>query len=390
MSVCDIGDSLITIDELGRGIFQIDKRDMSTHFLTMIRNIKNRRNLYQCAELFNDAVFFFPFSFVGTEIIVYHLTSRQVEYIALWEMNDLIQGEYRPAKRVDNLVWLFPIDFSRDAIIFHMDNYKVEINVSWKQFMHGIKLDYTDNFAKVSLLAEVKNSLYYVVNKTNYIVEIDKKSYKMKSHMLPMDIILSATIDYDGQNLWISELNNKGMVAWNPETNNMHYNPVIVSDNKWQQGNWVRCVLCGKRYLWVIPRRDNRLLRMNYETGNCEFINIFPQEFYYSEKRSESLFYTIVKNGNVADIYPFIANMVLHLDLENDILLERHEQIFFPAEWSEQDILDYQLQKDNEYEPERIVPEAYMNFFFQNVPNSKEKKQGCNNGEHIWNQLSGE
>ena len=393
MAACDLGNRLIAIDEWGSGIFQIDKKDMSSHFLAMLEKQKYYRKLYQGAELFNNTVFFFPYPFAGREITVYHLLSQRVEYIDLQKMNSLIQGDYRPVQRVDNIVWLFPTDFSREVILFHLETRKVEMLTSWKTFMQEIELGYTDDWAKVGKMIEVENTLYYPVKGTNYIIEMDKSSYRMERHILPMDVKLHVSMDYDGQKLWIPELNCERMIAWNPKTDNINYYPLTSTSDELQK-NGINRVLCGTRYLWIIPNNANRLMRMDYETGNYVFIDIFPQEFNYSKEHAGNMFHTIIKNGNVADIYPFTANMVIHLDLENDILLEQHEQILLPKEWSDQDILDYQLQEDNECELERVSvrvsTEGCMNFFFQSIQDSKKKNQSCNNGKNIWHQVSGE
>lgn len=390
MSACDIGESLIAIDEFGKGIFQIDKADMSSHLLVMLNNMTRKRNLYQCAERFGDEIFFFPYSFVQEEVIVYHLESHEIEYLDLGQMSNLVQGDYKPAQRIENDIWLFPVEVSRSMLIFHIYTREIEEVSQWKKLMQDFKLTYTDAYRKVGWLIEVQNVIYATIKGTNYILKIDKNRCKFERHILPKEVRLHVMMDYDGQNLWMLEQRNRGIIAWNPVTDYVQYYSMELINDELQNDNWTMNILCGKKYLWLIPNWDNRLVRMDYKTGKYEFVDVFPEELCYRARECGGMFYLTTKTENIADIYPFTANMVIHIDLENDRLLEQHEQIFLPREWSEEDILNYQLQNGTEYESQRIISEVYMDYFYRNIDNLKMVDRNGDNGKNIWNRISGE
>lgn len=390
MGACDIGDSLIVIDELGRGIFQIDKGDMSAHLLATLKNMEHWRNLYQCAECLNNEIFFFPYCFINEEIVIYHLENQQIEYLKLEKISSLVQGDYKPVQRVNNTVWLFPTDFTRDLVIFHLDTRKVEMMSQWKNVMQNIVLDYNDSWRKIGKSVEIQETLYYAVKGMNYIIATNKNTYESKCYALPSDKKLSTSADCDGQKIWMVEWNNKGIIAWDPATNNIQYYSMVLVNERLKSNNLITRILCGQKYLWLIPDCDSRLVRMDYETGNFEFIDIFPLEFNCGKEKQGRMFYTIIKKENVTDIYPFTSNMVIHIDLGNDVLLECREQILLPSEWSEQDIVDYELQDDNEYEPSRISKDIYMDFFFHKICKTDVSKASCTCGEKIWEYVSGE
>lgn len=389
MSICDIGDSLITIDEFGRGVFQINKSDMSSRLLTMIDNMETNRNWYQGAEQFGNEIFFFPEYFKRTDIIVYHMDKQQVEYLALQEINNCVHGEYNSMIRVDDSVMLFSPDSSGDAIVFHMDTRKVEIITSWKETMQNIMLDSNSPYHGIGEPVDAGENLYQTLMGTNHIIEINKMSYQVKCHTLPINAQLFATLSYDGQRLWSTELNNKAIISWEPATGNLQYYTMPQTFAESDISNWTCKVLCGKQYLWLIPYRDNKIARMSYLTGEYEYIDIFPQEFDWRRYEGGRALDVVVIKDHIADIYPFTANMAIHIDLENDSLLEQHEYFSLPAEWSDQDVIDYQLQNENGYEQKRIPPEIYMDRFFQSISKEEEREKVGNIGEKIWRQMSG-
>ena len=76
----------------------------------------------------------------------------------------------------------------------------------------------------------------------------------------------------------------------------------------------------------------------------------------------------------------------IHIDLEKDILLERHEVISLPEEWSDNDILKYEL--ENSYESKRVSPTLFLNSFLHEISQNKEKPSRISNGKKIWEEIS--
>jgi len=384
--VCDLGDRLIVIDELGEGIFQINKEDMSTKLLAAVKETNNPRNLYQAVEYCQDEIFFFPvFMDAGVDIVVYHTENQYIEYLDLGELDHAVSGDYRPVKRIADSVLLFPTDLTRDLIRFRLDIQEIEIIESWKNVMKKITLDYTDPYAKLWDVKEIQGKLYHTIRGTNYIVEIDKKDFQVKCHTISADVKLYTKMDYDGEKLWIAAYENRGVVSWNPDTQKTEHYPVALpEENLSKNDNWIDHILCGKSFLWLIPRRDNKMIRMNYASGTCEYVDIFPDKFCLRKGNSEA-FHMIRKDGNIADLYPYFSNIVIHLDLKNDELLERYEQILFPREWTEEDIIHYQ--QSHRYETDRLSAGVFLDSFLKNIDKDTGKEIKSNNGDKIWGHI---
>lgn len=391
-NACDIGTSLIVMDALGQGIFRIDKKDMSAHLLFVVEKQQEERNLCEEAAQYGSKIFFFPYSFINTEVIVYDIKDNSIEYLVLSQKNKKIFGDYKPIQQIGNDVWLFPTDISRDAIKFHLDTQEIEIVVQWKETINRIvvKNNSTDAFRKVGELIEIQNVLYQPVKGTNHILGINKESYKTKYYTLPINIELHTIMDYNGRELWLADANNHGVVSWEPFTGETKFYPISLKDSGKKGVCWSMKLLCGKQYLWIIPHRDNKIIKLHYRTGEYDSIDIMPKKFSYDTKMTGSVFGMAKKNRNIADIYPFLSNLEIHIDLENDILLDRYEQIRLPEEWSDEDIIMYQLQNGNYYETNRVSPDIFMNYFIQNINNQRKTETACNNGDNIWKRVCGE
>lgn len=383
MKACDLGDALIAIDEFGKGIFQVDKRNMSVRLLRIIDGLGNQRNVYQAAERCNNEIFFFPVIMdAGNDIVVYHLENQQVEYIDLKRINKDVFGDYRPVRRIENSVWLFPTEFTRELVRFQLDTRQIEVVAQWKNTMKNIVLDYADAYAKLRDVVEFQDVLYHVVYRTNYIIGIDKRSFNVKCYTIPADIKFTARMDCRDGKLWIAGWKCQGIVSWEPGTQKIRHYPVMLpEDNTLVNNNWIDHILCGEKYLWLIPRHDKKIIKMCYETGNCEYIDIFSQKFCLREG-TQSAFGMIVRNGNTADLYPYFSNIIIHIDLQKDILLENYEYISLPQEWSEEDIINYQLHY--EYETNRVSPNVYMNSLLQTMCWEKGEEKNGKAGNNIW------
>ncbi len=386
LTACDIGNSIIAIDKLGSGIFQIDKQDMSTHLLGQIEDIGTQWNIYRTVEQCNDEVFFFSaFQTMDQPILIYHLNNKCTEYINLREINQNVYGRYGSMYRIENCLWLFPEEFDRHLIKFHLDNRQIEIVPQWNAQTGNIVINDTDTFVKISNVVEVQGVLYHAIKGTNFIIEINIENHLVKCHAIPTDKTFFIRLDFDGELFWIAESDNQGVISWNPVTQETQYYSLNLFDenapkkDKW--GKWISHVLCGKRNLWIIPQKDSRLLKMNYATGECEWIEIFPHEFHIREENG-SIIGMIIKNGNIADLYPYCSNLVIHLDLENDVLLENYEKILLPVEWSDIEVADYQF--CHELETDRISYEDYLNHLFRFAEKNKEREDDNTNGENIW------
>lgn len=378
----DMGDNLIAIDAFGTGIFQINKSDMSTHLLAKVDGIGRRRNVYQSVEQYNGEVFFFPSDLnMASLIIVYHLKDRYIEYIDLQKIHNAVSGRYEPIYRLEDSVLLFPTELERDVLRFRLDTRKIDVVPQWREVTKNIVLNYKDSFVKLADLVEFQDTLYHTVKGTNFIIGINKGNHSVKCYTVPTDRAFYTRLDYDGEKFWIAEWNNQGVISWNPITQKTQYYSLPIPENVLQGNKWINYILCGTKYLWIVPQRYGKIIKMSYETGKSEYIDIFPDEFRMREGNNV-IFGMLIRNGDIVDLYPFFSNLVIHLDLKNDVLLEKYERIFLPVKWSEEELVDYQV--CHEMETNRISSNEYLDFLLQSVKKRKENANNDSSGENIW------
>ena len=216
------------------------------------------------------------------------------------------------------------------------------------------------------------------------MIGIDKKNGKIECYTIPVDAKFYIRMNYAGGKFWIAECDNQGVVSWDPVTQETQKYSVMFPKEEQKAYEWIETILCGAKYLWLIPLRDRTLIRMSYEKGECEYIDIFPQQFHVRIGNG-NVFGLIQKNNDIVDLYPFYGNLVIHLDLKQDRLLDNYEQILLPKEWLEADIERYQLQ--HEFETDRVPFDTYIDFISQNDRQTKSKKDNGTIGDNIWRQI---
>lgn len=385
-SSCDMGEYLVVIDEIARCLFEVEKKSGRSKCLVELEAWKPGKNIcYQCAEKYNDKIFFFPFIINYAPIIVYYFKEQKVEYINLQEKSNLVNGNYQFVQRVDDSVWIFPVSLEKGLLIFHMDNASVEVIETWSPVMKNIKLDAVNNCSKVGTMVENEGHLYQTIIETNMIIEIAKDNYDIKIHTLPDEIKLYRSMDYDGCNFWIPDIQGN-VVMWAPQEGVKNFFNIFDDTTKKRKRN-AKTVVCGKNHVWLLPyQQDHRIIQMEYQTGTYRFIDIFPDKFIYNPENTGRMFGQMHQNGSVLDIYPINGNLVIHIDLEKDCLLEQHEIITLPEEWSDEYILQYELQSQREVN--RISPSCNMDAFIQTVYNEKMIKSDHMHGQKIWECLT--
>ena len=382
---CDMGDSLVVIDENAKCLFEVEKKSGKSKCLVELENWRYSQDVwYQCAEKYNDKIFFFPFTINQAPIIVYQFIEQKVEYINLPEKSNLVNGSYQLVQRVDDTVWIFPVSLTTGLLVFHMNDDVVESITTWSPAMAKVQLGAVNDYSKVGTMVEAEGKLYQTIVGTNMVIEITKGNYEINIYTLPEEIEFYRSMDYDGHNFWIPDIQGN-IVEWNPQQgiNNIFY---IIDNTKTNRIRNAKTVLCGKKYVWMLPyQQDNRIIQMEYRTGKYRVIDIFPDKFIYNPANYSKVFGQMHKNGSIVDIYPFNGNLVIHIDLENDCLLEQYEIITLPEEWSDEYILKYELQSQRE--SDRISPSQYMDAFIETFQHEKKIKGNHMNGQKIWEHL---
>lgn len=375
---CDMGNFLVVMDEIGRRIFEVEKKSGKSRCVAELENMGVGRILYQCAEKYRDKIFFFPFTINDAPIIVYYYKEQRVEYINLQEKSKEVDGGYQLAQRIDNTVWIFPVSIADSLLVFHMDSEETESIEAWSPMMGKIQLDYGDNYSKVGDMVEVEGMLYQTVVKTNMVIGIRKKDYKVSIYTLPEKIKLFRSMDYDGSNFWIPDMQNQ-VIEWNPKQGIRNIFPIDSGEGR--QSKWI--ILCGRKYIWLLPyQQERRIIQIKYDTGESRIIDIFPDCFVYDLESTKRIFGQMHKNKSIIDIYPFNGNLVVHIDLENDNILKRHETIMLPEEWSDEFIIKYELK--SQFELNRISPSHYLQVFLESMQKKEGIKVSQTYGKKIW------
>ena len=382
LTACDIGEKLLAVDIDGYGIFEIEKASGKSKILVALQRNNQGRLIYQAVEKYKDKVFFFPNNFTLEPVLVFDIKKNKERYINLFLKSKFFVGNYKPIYRVGDTVWLFPDDIHSELVVFDLINEEINIIASWKGAMKEIQINYVNSYRKVGNLLKVNESYYVTIIRTNIIVEISTNSYEIKLHRLSREISLFVSMDYDGENIWILDISN-GIIKWNYKRG-MEERFQLFEKSELPR---FKDILCGKKYIWLIPYMQNKqIAKIDYNTKRMEIVEIFSNEFEYdTENCVDVMFGMIYRKEKVVDLYPMNGNLVIHIDLEKDILLQNHEVITLPEEWTNEDIIKYELNKSRE--SERMNTNDFFNVFINGNIVERVKEDNYTKGESIWDRL---
>lgn len=378
MAACDLEEKLLVVDEYGYGVFEVNKDTGKSELLLKLSQV-NRRLLYQAVEKYGNKIYFFPYNMEQFPIMIYELKNKKISYLDLYTLDKNVFGNYIPISRVGNVMWLFPVDIHNDLISFDLSNEKVKVIDTWKAAMKAVRLNYTNNFRKVDGRLIVGESVYLTIKQTNIIVEINCSTHEIRVHRLDEGVSLYGDCDYDGKNIWIID-SNGGVIEWNPNEGIISHTQCVETRN--HQG-----IICGKEHIWLIPYlSDNRIVKMNYKSKELEMIELFPGKFEYeSENTEDPMFGMIYRKESCVDLYSLNGNMVVHIDLGRDIILEKYEMITLPDDWSNEDIMEYEIKSSRE--SKRMNTSSFFDVLFAVDAMERKYQDKHSYGENIWKQI---
>lgn len=387
IAACDVDNVIIASDAEGTGIFSINKMNWSSHLLKNINISGEKRLVFEYAFEYNNDIFFIPKSFDRfSRILIYHMQTDEIEYL---DIKFRTEG-FRPCCKVGKEIWMFPRKENEDAIIFSMEDNSVKVLETWKDSVVMYAIGKQN--CVIGDVIQVDEYIYHTVSWTNIMVRINVKNHEVKTYKLPEDIRLSNAIDYDGNCFWMTLKDNEGIIAWNVEEGIVKWYNETLADYavKHQWHNWFSFVICGKKYLWLVPTGEDQLLYMNYDTGRIEYIKINSTERGRKKWNYCGAGFTYIsKCGNEVRLFPFAAESILCIDIAKDCLTEQITRIRLPDEWLEEDIIRYEYGLEKTAVEGRISLKDVIDIYNNDVDIDEKVSGNKCIGTNIWKNIAG-
>lgn len=355
-SVCKTSDYVYAVPTATHGVFRVDINDGSgeMELIATLDNHKLKGTGIRSAEKCGDCIYFIPFTLKERPIVVFSESDNTVRYINTDELGNSQLGEYRPIIRVGDDLWMFPTDIKRELIIFHMNTESMENVSEWRKALRCIKYCVDNNWQKVGNVNRIGDKLYHSLIYTSYIVSIDIKTKEVQVHELEGIDEFSAASDCHDDSIWFSLNRNCGLVQWSPDKGieNLIKEPfkALSIDEMKEYYSWFSILICGKEALWLVPVKDDRLIRISYQSKELEMVQLFPGVM----NKSDTNFLCLEKQDGIAEVYQCRTNLSFKIDLDKDTILQDYVQYNLDNKWNNKFRIEYESINGIIYESDKM------------------------------------
>lgn len=305
---CRIGDKIYFVDMTFNGMFYLDLKDFSAHFVHSFSCAEaDSVSLSFCSKVYDGVIYFFP---TNTNAIMKYDTLRNQEQII--PIRDCNCEFFLTAATIQwqKLVYLFPFDLSLGIYVLNLENNFVMKDDSLsKLFGKGF-------YCANALLSQNNRVLIGLYGK-NQIIEVNMETKKIVGNKKLGENTEIYTMYSEGNNCWILLINSADIYEWSRENDEIYVytneNPIYMTEKS--RMPYSNLVFCEDEIL-VLNSMLKNIFRINKKNNRIEYPIIFPDGF----KRIDygNGFYSMLGDYTLLEdkvlIYPCWGNQLLIYD----------------------------------------------------------------------------
>lgn len=304
---CQIKDRIYFMNHTFSGMFYLDTKDCSIHFVHRFSNGQDYAlSLSSTSLVYENTIYFFPAK--ADAIMAYDLIKQQEIIIPIQDfhgVNCLIGG----IVRLGNKVYMFPADLGRGIYVFYLEERRIKKEaVLSKLFESG--------FPCGNIFQLNNNCVLLCMGGGNQVVEVNlstKKIIYTKSFEEDMKFY---SVCFDGKNYWFLQEGSTDIYEWNKEEDTLQlYKNENVEWGVKQSIPYSNMVFLENEIL-VLNCHLKNILRINKEKKTIADPVLFPEGFQIVKNkfpgRSICEHYTILEDKVL--LYPGNGNMLLIYD----------------------------------------------------------------------------
>lgn len=260
---------------------------------------KKGQRLYNSpCKIDEDTLFWAPLW--GQQEAVYHIKDNVVEKNNIGATEEAEQAtHFIGAVRVNDCIYMIPTRYP--AILkYDVADKRYTRLTQWKQMM--VLEEDTTAFMDYEVVEE--RYIYIPCRFENTILMLDTFSDEFLKYSVDGVQEGFRAITYDGRNFWLEPTSGREIIVWNPQKGMVVRIDAYSEEYKVVEGFWN--IVCGKQYMYMIPRTAPGVLRVSRETYVVEPINLYedgvdcasrkaetynwPNHFYCAQNISETCF----------------------------------------------------------------------------------------------------
>lgn len=348
ISVCNTKYKYCVIDKSYKspGIFIIDKETMISCFGGCIDKAKGKRIRVSCTVNYENIVLFvLRLDNEEDLFVLFDIVEKRIWYLKDINPELDFTSSFCSVLQENEKVWFFPTDIKGSLVVLNLLSQQFEIITEWKNKIGSLELNesYLPGPGKPIC---VDGKVYVTLTRWNYVVEIDVKTFKITLHEVLGRYDLAFSMEYDGENFWILQARNEGLLCWHPQKGVLRNISFPVYKNpmteKWH--GWYREMFVGKEYIWLVVACDDRLLQIRKEDGMCELISLNADMGEYQQAEShykQGLHTAVIKENEKVVIFSKWFYCVVFLDLQKGKAGKFCDNVKFPKNWEVREELQY-------------------------------------------------
>ena len=334
--VCEVGEAAYIIDNNGEKpcIFRYSFVNDSTSFLGRIERADplTPKMSFIDAFYYDEKIYFIPkFLREINYIVIYNIRSNELSYKEIDDKNFVPFRGYESFSIIGNSLWLFPADMECDVSVLSLDSLELSLVKEWGLAARKAQKE-VGRPVKSGDTILIDGVMYTPLADSDAIVAMSTKDRSTHIYYLGDRSRLTFVIAHDGNNFWVSRRKNEGLVCWNPSDGVIAEIPMASYSNirSTDYHGWFQKMFCCCGSIWVFPKNDNVLLKIDTDTGNINRIPFHDRED--DESLTNRQYYIIENNGSVR-VYPQYGTWLAEVDLNDNGRCKNLQTLHMPSEW---------------------------------------------------------
>lgn len=339
-AVCETENGTYIIDTKGEKpcIFRITPDGKSSELLARIEQADSKapKMTFVGAAYFEEVIFFVPKFLHGINyIILFDTKTFRVRYKEIIDPNFAPWCGYESLNRIGDELWLFPQDVRNDVAVLSLRSEELYTVREWGRPVRQLQ-ERLGRTLKSGDAILVDDCIYIPLTDTQYVAAFNLRNREMQIYSLENDARLTFPIAYTGKDFWLAKRKNEGLVCWNPKEGVLSEIDMGRYENSrlgnYYQG-WYQKIMYFDKYLWILPKNDNVLLRVC--TESCEMRTLQISGFEEKEDLENRPYWTTAGDGFLR-LYPVNRSWSADVSMLGDGKVRALNEMYQPREWSQQ------------------------------------------------------
>ena len=336
--VCEADGAAYIVDNRGGNpcIFRYSIENGTTEFVARVERMDPfaPKMTFVTAVYYKGKIYFVPKFLHGISyIFIYEVKTKQIRYQEIKDKSFAPFCGYESMHRIENTLWLFPADIRNDVSVLSLDTMELSHVGTWSEAARGVQEKLGRQVKSGDAILK-DGVIYTPLADSDAIMAMSLQDGTIHVYWLGHDARLTFPIVYDGTAFWIARRRNEGLLRWTPQggvTAEIDISNYTNNQSEKYHG-WFQKMYCADGMLWLLPKNDQVLLRINADTGEMTRI---PFGTGGGKSDLANRQYWVVEANGTLHIYPFYGSWWVEVVLHRDGIFKPPKWLPMPKEWED-------------------------------------------------------